>query len=131
MVSVAAREHHEPLGAAAPRRATGRSAADRHPARRFREFVAHSSRLVLMQRHACNPRNDWRTKVEEVGLTFHSHEDGPYWDESACYELTAKEVNALESAANALHHLCIEAAEVVIEREWWTRLGIPAVAVPG
>lgn len=83
-----------------------------------------------MQRHACEPRTDWRAKVEQVGLTYHSHDDGPYWDESACYELTADEVNTLEAAANALHRLCIEAAGVVIENEWWTRLGIPAVAVP-
>lgn len=84
-----------------------------------------------MQRHACPSRPDWRARVEEVGLTYHSHDEGPYWDESACYELTADEVNALESAANKLHRLCIEAAEAVIENEWWTRLGIPAVAVPG
>ena len=82
-----------------------------------------------MKRHRCNERADWRARVESVGLTYHSHEDGPYWDESACYELTAGEVNALETAANELHPLCIEAAEAVIKNEWWTRLGIPAVAV--
>ncbi len=83
-----------------------------------------------MKRHACSPRPDWRARVEAVGLTYHSHEHGPYWDESACYELTAVEVNALESAANTLHQLCIEAAEAVIENGWWSRLGIPASAVP-
>ena len=83
-----------------------------------------------MQRHVCQPRPDWRAKVETVGLTYHSHDDGPYWDESACYELTADEVNTLEAAGNTLHHLCIAAAEAVIENDWWTRLGIPAVAVP-
>jgi glutathionylspermidine synthase len=83
-----------------------------------------------MQRHSCQPRTDWRAKVEEVGLTYHSHDDGPYWDESACYELTADEVNTLEAAGNTLHHLCIAAAEAVIENDWWTRLGIPVVAVP-
>lgn len=83
-----------------------------------------------MQRHTCQPRTDWSAKVEETGLTYHSHVDGPYWDESACYELTADEVNTLEAAGNTLHHLCIEAAEAVIENDWWTRLGIPAVAVP-
>ncbi len=82
-----------------------------------------------MQRHICQPRPEWRAKVEEVGLTYHSHEDGPYWDESAGYELTADEVNTLEAAGNTLHRLCIEAAEAVIENDWWTRLGIPAVAV--
>lgn len=83
-----------------------------------------------MQRHRCQPRPAWRRKVEDIGLTYHSHEHGPYWDESACYELTAAEVNALETAAGALHHLCIEAAEVVIVRGWWDRLGIPTPAVP-
>lgn len=83
-----------------------------------------------MRRHVCQPRPAWREKVEEIGLTFHSHDNGPYWDESACYELTAGEVDELEAAAHTLHHLCIEAAEAVIEHEWWTRLGIPALAAP-
>lgn len=83
-----------------------------------------------MKRHVCEPRNDWRARVEQVGLTYHSHEHGPYWDEAACYEFSAAEIAALEAAANTLHHLCIEAAEAVIQNAWWTRLGIPAVAVP-
>ena len=83
-----------------------------------------------MTRHSTNPRADWPAKVEQVGLTYHSHPHGPYWDESACYELTADEVAALERAANSLHHLCIEAADAVIQHGWWQRLGIPAVAVP-
>jgi glutathionylspermidine synthase len=83
-----------------------------------------------MQRHSSIPRPHWREKVEEIGLTYHSHEDGPYWDESACYELCSKEVDELEAAANALHSLCIEAAEAVIEHEWWSRLGIPEMAIP-
>ncbi len=83
-----------------------------------------------MKRHRCQPRPDWREKVESVGLTFHSHDNGPYWDESACYELTSAEVDALESAANKLHFLCIDAAEAVIKNNWWPRLGIADAAVP-
>jgi glutathionylspermidine synthase len=83
-----------------------------------------------MKRHAVIPRPDWPAKVEAVGLTYHSHPHGPYWDESACYEFSTDEVNALESAANTLHRLCIEAAEAVIQNGWWARLGIPAAAVP-
>jgi glutathionylspermidine synthase len=83
-----------------------------------------------MQRHLSNQRSDWRERVERVGLTYHSHENGPYWDESACYELTAIEVDILEAAANKLHFLCIDAAEVVIQKNWWSRLGIPEAAVP-
>ncbi len=83
-----------------------------------------------MQRHACHPRADWRARVESIGLTYHSHDHGPYWDESACYELTAHEVDAIEAAANQLHYLCIDAAEAVINNQWWSRLGIPESAVP-
>jgi len=83
-----------------------------------------------MKRHWCQPRSDWRAKVESVGLTFHSHENGPYWDESASYELTRAEVDELESAANQLHFLCIDAAEAVIKNNWWARLQIPEAAVP-
>jgi glutathionylspermidine synthase len=39
-------------------------------------------------------------------------------------------VDALEAAANALHYLCIDAAEAVIKNEWWPRLGIPELAIP-
>jgi glutathionylspermidine synthase len=83
-----------------------------------------------MHRHICQPRPDWPERVAEVGLTYHSHEDGPYWDESACYELSPNEVETIERAANTLHGLCLKAAEAVVENEWWMRLGIPARAVP-
>jgi glutathionylspermidine synthase len=83
-----------------------------------------------MQRHRSQPRPDWTAIVENTGLTYHTHETGPYWDESACYELTAAEVDALEAAAHTLHYLCIDAAEAVIKNNWWARLGIPAAAVP-
>src|SRR5262245_25106886 len=83
-----------------------------------------------MQRHARQPRPDWRERVATVGLTYHSHDDGPYWDESVCYELTAVEVSRLEEAANTLHRLCVQAAEAVIEQAWWERLAIPGRAIP-
>ena len=83
-----------------------------------------------MQRHIRQPRPDWRAKVESVGLTYHSHDDAPYWDESACYELSRAEVGTLERAANTLHQLCLKAAAAVIENHRWSRLGIPPAAVP-
>ena len=84
----------------------------------------------VMNRHLCQPRPDWREKVERVGLMFHSHANGPYWDESAAYELTRREVDELEAAANQLHFLCIDAAEAVIQKNWWSRLGISDQAIP-
>ncbi len=83
-----------------------------------------------MQRLVRQPRPDWPDRVSSVGLTYHSHDEGPYWDESAAYELTAEEVDTLERAGNELHRLYLEAAGVVIERGWWERLSIPPQAIP-
>jgi len=83
----------------------------------FREHLTPPFHVVLMHRHRLNPRPDWRAKVEDIGFNYHTHDGGPYWDESACYELTAAEVGELESAGNALHPLCIAAAEAVIEKK--------------
>ena len=92
--------------------------------------TAAGDSIPEMKRHSRQPRPDWREKVESAGLTFHSHEHGPYWDESAAYEFSASEVNELETAANTLHFLCIDAAEAVIKHNWWSRLEIPEAAVP-
>ena len=83
-----------------------------------------------MKRLSLSPRVDWRAQVEALGFTYHTHDTGPYWDESAYYELSAREVDELEAAANTLHALCIEAAQAVVDRGWWSRLGIPERAVP-
>lgn len=83
-----------------------------------------------MQRRTLSPRPNWVHSVEALGLSYHSHDNGPYWDESACYELSSLDVERLETAARDLHQLCIQAAEVVVERHWWDRLAIPPSAVP-
>lgn len=83
-----------------------------------------------MKRESITPRPNWQAKVEATGLTYHTHSGCPYWDESACYRLATAEVLELERAANTLHRLCLEAAGVVIEREWWSRLAIPEAAIP-
>lgn len=83
-----------------------------------------------MKRHRLEPRTDWQDRVTTVGLSYHSHDQGPYWDEAACYELEQREVLELEAATKTLHTLCIEAAEQVIERDWWDRLKIPLEARP-
>ena len=79
-------------------------------------------------RHPARP--DWREKAEALGFTYHTHEGGPYWDESAHYEFSSRQIDQLEAAGNTLHRLCIEAAQVAIDRGWWKRLGIPEHAVP-
>jgi glutathionylspermidine synthase len=83
-----------------------------------------------MRRHRYEPRPDWPQRVESIGLTYHTHEESPYWDESVAFEFTREEVETLESAAGELHRMCLEAAGKIIENAWWSRLAVPDAAVP-
>lgn len=98
-----------------------------------------------MQRHSVAPREDWQRIVEQQGLTFHSisaqgsssaqcapgvGNERPYWDETACYEFTAAEVDRLEAAANRMQAMCLAAAQHVIDAKRYEELEIPAAAVP-
>jgi len=92
-----------------------------------------------MERIACIPRDNWQQKVEAAGLTYHTPEsedpDGPqldraYWDETACYEFTAKEIDTLEAAGNTLQSMCLEAAQHIVDRKLYPELNIPTAAVP-
>lgn len=78
-----------------------------------------------MQRHTIAPRQDWQHAVESQGLTYHTPEGKPYWDESAFYSLTASEVDALEAATNELHSMCLDAVQHVIDKNRFRELHIP------
>ncbi|HXA53004.1 MAG TPA: glutathionylspermidine synthase family protein [Candidatus Acidoferrum sp.] len=82
-----------------------------------------------MRRIATDPRPDWQRKVEEYGLTWAEGEQ-PYWNESAFYEFTAKEVNALETATNELEAMTLKAAQHMIDNKLYARMGIPEIAIP-
>ena len=88
-----------------------------------------------MQRHSIAPRSNWQSTVESQGLTFHTPQqlapgEKPYWDESACYEFTAAEVDTLEAAGNQLQEMCLAAAQNVIDNKRYAELEIPAEAIP-
>jgi glutathionylspermidine synthase len=77
-----------------------------------------------MKRERVTPRPDWQRKVEELGFHYHSM-DGVYWDESACYRLTADEVDTLEAATAELHRRCLEAVERIVAKGDFERFRIP------
>jgi glutathionylspermidine synthase len=84
-----------------------------------------------MRRRSLKPRANWQSTVEQQGLTFHTLENGdPYWDESAAYQLSAAEVDTLETAANKLQGMCLAAAQHVIDQRRYEELGIAPEAVP-
>jgi glutathionylspermidine synthase len=78
-----------------------------------------------MKRHPSKPRTDWQKKVESVGLTYHTAEGVPYWDESAYYSFSSAEIDDLEAATATLHELCVSAAEHIIQKNLLDRLAIP------
>ncbi len=82
-----------------------------------------------MRRVPSTPRENWQKKVEEAGLIWHSGAQ-PYWDESAFYEFTAKEVDVLEAATNELETMTLAAAQHIIDNKLYARMGIPENAVP-
>jgi glutathionylspermidine synthase len=77
-----------------------------------------------VKRVELTPRPDWTQQVEELGFHFHTM-DGVYWDERACYEFSAREVDTLEGATAELQERCIEAAGRVIEKGDFERFRIP------
>ena len=89
-----------------------------------------------MDRHAIAPRDDWRAKVEALGLVFHTDAaqpagtaPAPYWNESAYYSFTVEDIDRIERATDELHARCLEAVQHVIDRRLYERLGIPRQAV--
>src|SRR5437870_314147 len=77
-----------------------------------------------MERRVSQPRPDWQRRVESHGLHFHSC-PVPYWNESACYHFSAREIDILEQAANDLHAMCLEAVTHVIRANLSERFQIP------
>lgn len=83
-----------------------------------------------MWRHASRPRPDWQRIVTEQGLIFPitTKPDGstvPYWNESAWYEVTLGEVEALEAATEELWEMCVDAAGHMAATMTDERLGLP------
>jgi glutathionylspermidine synthase len=75
------------------------------------------------------PRNMWQHKVEELGFGFHST-DAPYWDETAAYIFTSKQVDAIETATNKLWEMCLTAVQHVIDKKLYQQFAIPQYMIP-
>src|SRR5580692_4995934 len=82
-----------------------------------------------MRRIAEPPRADWQSKVEAAGLTWHTPGQ-PYWNESAFYAFTAREVDTLEAASNELEQMSLAAVQHIIDNKLYAQMGIPDSAVP-
>ena len=81
-----------------------------------------------MKRILLTARPDWRRRVEDVGLTYHTIDGTPYWDESVCYKLTAPEVDTLEAATEELQRLSLAAGQFILDHGRFDDLCIPLKA---
>ena len=75
-------------------------------------------------------RASWQSTVESQGLIYHTPNGQKYWDESAYYEFTSQEVDAIEAATNELWTMWLAAIQKVIDEKRFAELRIPAAAVP-
>jgi glutathionylspermidine synthase len=84
-----------------------------------------------MRRVIIEPRSDWQARVERVGLTYHTLENGtPYWDESAYWEFRSSEIDRLEAATAEVQRLALAAGDVILNQDRLAQMGIPAEAAP-
>lgn len=83
-----------------------------------------------MKRMTQTPRHNWQRTVEEQGLIYHTPNGQTYWDESACYQFSAQEIDTLEAATNTLQEMCLAAGQFIIDNDRFSDLCIPSVAIP-
>ncbi|MEI7985348.1 MAG: glutathionylspermidine synthase family protein [Armatimonadota bacterium] len=77
-----------------------------------------------MRRNQIASRPDWRQKVEQAGLVFHTEDEKQYWNESAYYEFTSAEISEIEKATNECHRMCLEAVQHVIDTKSYAQFGL-------
>jgi glutathionylspermidine synthase len=78
-----------------------------------------------MHRQPLTPRPDWQKRVEGYGFYFHTLDDEPYWDESACYVFSKFQIDTIERATYALHEMCMELVQRVIDERMFGLFLIP------
>lgn len=83
-----------------------------------------------MRRETLVPRRNWQARVEALGLVWHSADGVPYWNESACYVLSAGEVARINAATEELYRLFLAAGQHVVDQRLYARFGIPEWCEP-
>lgn len=89
-----------------------------------------------MQRLTTVERIGWYEEVQRTGLKYVDTIDPAtgqpfsYWTEDAYYHFSAAQQRHLEMAARQLHQMFIEAGDYVIKHNLFSKLHIPAWAVP-
>ncbi|MHB8110119.1 MAG: glutathionylspermidine synthase family protein [Syntrophorhabdaceae bacterium] len=72
-----------------------------------------------------NIRDNWQSKVEEIGFYYHEIDGNPYWDESVYYEFTSDQIDHLEDVTNTLYAMGKKLVGYVFDNSLGSRMGIP------
>ncbi|WP_411852509.1 glutathionylspermidine synthase family protein [Stenotrophomonas sp. LGBM10] len=80
-----------------------------------------------MQRVRIAERSQWRARAEESGFAFHTIDGLPYWDESAYYAFTLRQIEQdIEDPSAELHAMAMDLVdEVVGSQQLMDQLAIP------
>lgn len=80
-----------------------------------------------MRRISCPERIHWKQRARELGFAFHTMDGQPYWDESAYYSFSLRQIeDDLEAPTQELHALCMALVERAVQDEQtMRRLGVP------
>lgn len=83
-----------------------------------------------MLRRAVEPRPDWRESAERIGFHHASVDGALYWDESARFEFTLREIEGeIEQPSRELHQMCLDlAGAAAADERLLATLGVPAEA---
>ncbi|MRI34862.1 hypothetical protein EOPP23_17940 [Endozoicomonas sp. OPT23] len=80
-----------------------------------------------MKRVTAIPRAGWKKTAESLGFHFHTIDGAAYWDESAYYQFSLKQIERdIESPTEELHQMCLElVAKAIQSEQMLTQLRIP------
>ncbi len=81
-----------------------------------------------MRRVAIQERSDWRETATGFGFRFHTIDGEPYWDESAYYAFSLRQIEEdLEDPTTELHEMAMGlVGEIVASEEMMDQLAVPA-----
>lgn len=80
-----------------------------------------------MFRVPCQPRADLYDIADKYGFNFHTIDGEPYWDETAYYQFTLKQIeDDLEAPTEELEQLCLALVdEIVRSEQLLTKMQVP------
>ena len=83
-----------------------------------------------MRRLAVPPRPDREARWSAIGFEFAEIAGQPYWDETACWQFSAAEIDILDDATTELERCCLEAVAHAVRIGCHDLLGIPEAVWP-